>query len=112
MAPSRTSFEALTPELDQAIEDQMEAIATCDAIDELEAIEERIHEVEEHLAQRLDRLRHMRRDLTRRQRQMIRDIKSRLVGSNQSAERGRRSFIQTINVAGGTVNIDGSEHER
>ena len=105
MSISRTSYAALTPELDQAIEEQMDAIGTCDAIDELEAIEEHITKVEEHLDSRIDKLREMRKKLTRRQREKLREVRAMLVGCNSATESGRRAYIENLNVRGGQVTI-------
>lgn len=103
---TRIPFTPLTPELDQAIEQQMDAIATCDAIDELEAVEENIARVEDHLDARMDKLRDIRKNLTRRQRTMLSEVRDRLVGSNSAAEMSRHAYIEHLSINGGQVTIN------
>jgi len=97
MAISSTSFKRLTADIDEYIEDNLDA---------LEAQEEELHDVEDQLDEPLHKIRKMKRELTRRQRLLIREIKGKIVGANRFAEGKRRAYINNLKVNGGNVTFN------
>lgn len=93
-------FKSLTPELDALIEEiHMEITAECDNLDKLEAEEQRCQGIEDYLDTRIHRIRDFRKELTLKQRGMIKEIKGKLVGANKVAEDAKRVIVNhgTIN---------------
>lgn len=93
-------FKSLTPELDSLIEEiHMEIITKCDSLDKLEAEEQRLQGIEDYLDSKIHKIRDFRKDLTQRQRGMIKEINGKLVGANKAAEDAKRVIINN-----GTIN--------